>query len=339
MADNNGGGGLGIIGALAGITSNVLANEWEKEATEEQFQNQLGLSAANANMAIRNWKATNFAEQRRQMERAGLSVGLMYKQGGSQGVSATPPGQIQKRNVIPMDVNSAMQMQFQAQQLRLQQQQTEANVKNTNADTNLKNVQAQNQAAGGIEYEGKAATIENLKQQTENAKLQNELGQFEKTIKEVSANIAQETERDIIYQIKAAGSKMMDEARSAYAQANVDQATQDERIKQIEQTTKEQAMRMIIMKLSGDKLVMETEETAQRISQITAEIEKTIKETENVDAKTANEKQKILLDKIASDFMYGDEAKAIRAFTAARQVMGMWGPKVEKFNPAKGGKR
>lgn len=331
---------MGLISGYMNIISNGISNEWEKEASKEQYERQVELSRLQSGMALENWKRTNFEEQRRQLEKAGLSVGLMYKQGaGQSGVSVTPPGQMQKRNVIPLDINSAIQAQLQAKQLELQAQQTRANVANTEADTNLKNVQAKNQSEGGIEYEGKAATIENLKQQTENKAIEADIMNYQREQERIQTNIDKETERDIIYQQKAAASELMDKARSAYAQANVDQATQDERIKQMEQTTKEQAMRMIIMKLSGDKLVMDTEETAQRISKITAEIENLIKEGANLDAKTLNEKQRLILEKLANDFMYGDEAKAIRAFSAARQVMGMWGPKVEKFNPAKGGKR
>lgn len=313
--------GIGLLSAYTDLWSKGVQNEWEKEATEEQMRNQIRLSQINKGMALDSWKRTNFPEQRRQMEEAGLSVGMMYNKGGGMGISSTPPGQISKRNVAPLDFTSSIQAGLQAKQLELQEKQIEANVKNTEADTTLKEQEAQQKGEGGIEYEGKAATIENLKQQTENAKLQNEINQFEKTIKEVAANVAQETERDMVYQIKAAYSKLQDEARSAYAQANVDQATQDERIKQIQQTTKEQALRMLIMKLSGDKLVMETEETAQNITKLTGEIDKLIKETENVEARTANEKQKLVLDKIANEFMYGDEARAIRLIRAYKDTV------------------
>lgn len=313
--------GMGLMSAYTNIISNAISNEWEKEATEEQYRNQLRLSQQNAGMAVENWKRTNFEEQRRQMEKAGLSVGMMYNKGGGQGVSSTPPGQISKRNVVPLDFTSSIQAGLQAKQIELQEKQVEANVANTQADTTLKKQEAEQKGEGGIEYQGKAATIEQLKQQTENAQLQNEINQYEKTIKEVEAKVTQETERDMVYQVKGATSKLLDEARSAYAQANIDQATQDERLKQIEQTTKEQALRMLIMKLSGDKLVMETEETAQNITKLTGEIDKLVKETENVDARTANEKQKLVLDKIANEFMYGDEARAIRLIRAYKDTV------------------
>ena len=325
------------MAGFTNIISNAISNEWEKEASQEQYERQLGLSANNAAIAMRNWKATNFAEQRRQMERAGLSVGLMYGKGGGQGgVSSTPPGQIQKRNVVPLDVNSAIQASLQQQQLKLQQQQIEANVKNTEADTKLKEQEVQQKAEGGIEYESKAATIENIKKQTENKAMETEIMEYEKEIKRIEANIANETERDIVFQQKAAASKLMDEARSTYTKANIDQATQETQIELIRQNAKEQTLRMLVMKLSGDKLIMDTEETQQKISKLSGEIDLLLKEGENIDARTANEKQKLLLDKIANEFLYGDEAKAIRLINAYRSIFpGISKKGAENLNKAK----
>jgi len=302
--------GLGILDAVGGIVSSGISNEWEKEASREQYLRQLVLSGQNAGLALQNWERTSFAAQRAQMEKAGLSVGLMYKQGGGQGVSSTPPGQISKRNVVPMDVQGAMQTAIATEQLKLQKQQIEANVNNTNADTELKKIDAGQKT--GVDLQTKEATLENIKQQTENKAIESNILTYEQEMKRIEQNIAQETEKDIVYQAKANASKLMDEARSAYAKANIDQTTQKTQIEMIKQNAREQVLRMGIMKLSGDKIVMETDETRREIRKLDQEIQKVIAETENIDQKTANEKKQIILNQIANDFMYGDEAKAIR---------------------------
>lgn len=305
--------GMGLLAGYTNIISNAISNEWEKEATEEQYQNQIGLSTVNANNAFEIWRRTNFEEQRRQMEKAGLSVGLMYGKGGGQGgVSSTPPGQIQKRNVVPLDVNSAIQASLQEQQLKLQQKQTEAQVANTNADTKLKEIEAGRKTEGGIEYQTQEATIENLKQQTQNKAIEKEILEYQRDITEIDKSVKQDTEREIVYQVAMATKKLESEARSAWTKANVDQATQQTSIDQIRQTAKEQVLRMLLMKLTGDKTEVETAEGRARIREIGKRIEKYVAEIENTDQKTANEKKDILLREMATQFMYGDQAEVLR---------------------------
>lgn len=97
------GGGLGLLGGLFGggdsrkDQERLMEKAWEYEKKGMGMQYNYGLLAANAaqqrNMEM--WNQTNFGAQRKHMEDAGLSVGLMYGGGGqgavSQGGQATQP--------------------------------------------------------------------------------------------------------------------------------------------------------------------------------------------------------------------------------------------------------
>lgn len=85
----------GAIGALTGINSQKnrkkeMEQAWEYEKKGMALQYQYGQQAAEAaqdrNQAM--WDYTNFERQREHMENAGLSVGLMYGNGGAQAASS-----------------------------------------------------------------------------------------------------------------------------------------------------------------------------------------------------------------------------------------------------------
>lgn len=85
----------GAIGTLTGINSQKnrekeMKQAWEYEkkgmALQYQYGQQAAEAAQNRNQAM--WDYTNFERQREHMENAGLSVGLMYGNGGAQAASS-----------------------------------------------------------------------------------------------------------------------------------------------------------------------------------------------------------------------------------------------------------
>ena len=84
-------GGLGLLGGLFKRNNNGLKNQqklmqqaWEYEKEGMGLQYNYGQQAADAEYRrnLQMWKDTNFGAQRDEMEKAGLSVGLMFiKQG------------------------------------------------------------------------------------------------------------------------------------------------------------------------------------------------------------------------------------------------------------------
>lgn len=97
------GGGLGLLGGLFGNGNStkqqkeLMDRAWEYEKEGMGMQYQYGQMAAKEAQKrnLEMWESTNFEQQRKHMENAGLSVGLMYGGGGqgavSQGGQATQP--------------------------------------------------------------------------------------------------------------------------------------------------------------------------------------------------------------------------------------------------------
>ena len=118
--------GLGLLGGLLGGGSNtkdqqkLMQQAWEYEKEGMGLQYNYGQQAADAEYKrnLQMWKDTNFGAQRREMEDAGLSVGLMYGNGGGSaastaGGSATQPS---APNTNPVEV--ALQQESMGLQLK-----------------------------------------------------------------------------------------------------------------------------------------------------------------------------------------------------------------------------
>lgn len=132
------GGGLGLLGGLFGGGSNTKEQErlmekaWEYEKEGMGIQYQYGQAAANAAQQrnLEMWNQTNFEAQRKHLENANLSVGLMYGGGGqsvsSQGGAATQPSG-------PTSNPVAMALQFQG--IEQQNKQIEAQNRLMTAET------------------------------------------------------------------------------------------------------------------------------------------------------------------------------------------------------------
>ena len=88
-------GGLGLLGGLFkgnnGFKNQqkLMQQAWEYEKEGMGLQYNYGQQAADAEYKrnLQMWKDTNFGAQRAEMEDAGLSVGLMYGNGGGQAAS------------------------------------------------------------------------------------------------------------------------------------------------------------------------------------------------------------------------------------------------------------
>ena len=89
------------------------------------------------------WKDTNFGAQRAEMEKAGLSVGLMYGNGGGQAASTSGGDGMQPNGPKMNPVEAALQQQAMGLQLK----QIEAQNKLANAET-TKTLAEANKIAG-----------------------------------------------------------------------------------------------------------------------------------------------------------------------------------------------
>lgn len=171
-------GGAGrIIGAATGFKNllGLSGGNWEDQM-EQQFQNEkemMGLqNQYNQAMAQANhernkqmWDYTNFENQRAHLENAGLSIGLMYGNGGAGGAS-TAGGQ---GSGPGNPGTNAVGMGIQAKALELQNKQIESQIAMNIAQTEKTSAEAKKIA--GADTKQAEANTENLIQATNNEKI------------------------------------------------------------------------------------------------------------------------------------------------------------------------
>lgn len=226
-----------IIAGLAMILVEVLGSAANKKSQREQQQRlidqqknaQNEQSLFNQGLALDTWDKTNIPEQVRQIRESGLNVGLMYEGKGGSGTTVSQPGQVQgamadaKGLDLSGALGSGMGMGMEAQMQREQ-------IKNIQADTEKKKVEADN--LKGIDLEKKGAEITNIEQTTTNAKLQAKLMELDRQIKEVDLNVKGESKDAIIETLEAQKDKLKAEAKKEGIAANVAEGTQKEQIEQ-----------------------------------------------------------------------------------------------------------
>lgn len=159
-------GALGLFGNLFGkkepSKEELMKQAWEYEKEGMALQYQYGQQAANAEYQrnLDMWKATSYGAQTREMEKAGLSKGLMYGNGGGQAASTAGGDGMQPSGPRMNPVEAALQQQAMGLQLK----QIEAQNKLANAET-AKALAEANKIAGvdtkGQELSNKWQEIEN----------------------------------------------------------------------------------------------------------------------------------------------------------------------------------
>lgn len=142
------GGGLGLLGGLFKKNNNGLKNQqklmqqaWEYEKEGMGLQYNYGQQAADAEYKrnLQMWKDTNFGAQRAEMESAGLSVGLMYGNGGGSAASTAGGSATQPSGPKANPVELALQqeaMGLQLKQIEAQNRLASAQTAKTLAEAN-----------------------------------------------------------------------------------------------------------------------------------------------------------------------------------------------------------
>lgn len=223
MGENK--GTLGMIAApAAGLAGDIIGMLGQRKREERAMKNQeklMGIQRKNqeilnsqgAKLARENWDYTNYENQRKHLEAAGLNAGLLYGQsggggstlasgsgGGASGGGAPAPQ--------PMEIGSALQNAATAANIELMK----ANAKKANAEA---------EATAGYEAEKAGASTELTKAQ--------------KAYQEGLNKMQNATLDEQIDGIKAIADKQQSEARSALVAANKDEQTQNSEIARIKQ--------------------------------------------------------------------------------------------------------
>lgn len=278
-------GGLGLLGGLFKRNNNGFKNQqklmqqaWEYEKEGMGLQYNYGQLAADAEYRrnLQMWKDTNFGAQRDEMEKAGLSVGLMYGGGGGQAASTAGGDGMQPSGPKMNPVEAALQQQAMGLQLK----QIEAQNRLASAET-AKTLAEANKIAG---VDTKGQDLDNKWQEIENRIQLSKENIAESNITEAAANAKKAVE---LWKQEALNTKYLDE-------------TQKERV------TKLVAEIALLQKEGAvqDSIVDVNYNTARKIEK---EVENFYYDmiTKRMSAEAAKEQAAAMIDKIAKDYELG----------------------------------
>ena len=134
--------GIGLGGAAA-IGQAMYGQSQAQQNQQQQVQDQRELMELASNLNYQNWIKTNYAAQVEQMKKAGLNVGMIYKNGGGGGtLGGASTGSASKADTIPMDIsnaitqNRAIESQIKLNEAQAKKLEVEAN-KTAGVDTDL----------------------------------------------------------------------------------------------------------------------------------------------------------------------------------------------------------
>lgn len=190
----------GLIGLFSGSTSSGENAEtaWRYEQKAMALQNQYNEQMAQSNQqrAKEMWDYTNVENQRKHLENAGLSVGLMYGNGGTMQAS-TSGGQ--GSGVSGMKMNP-VEAALQAKALGIQMQQVQSQTALNAASAAKQVVEAEK--IKGVDTDAVKVSIENVVAQTNNEKAKNELIYAQKRMTDIQADLANASIEEIGWNIK-----------------------------------------------------------------------------------------------------------------------------------------
>lgn len=179
--------GMMAAGGATGAAQGAVQNKQNKNLME--LQAKLNERAADANQERNKemWDYTNYGNQRKHMEDAGLNVGLMYGQGGAGGGTAGG-AQAQGVGLQKSEIgNMSMQGQAMGLQMNMQKKQVDniaAETEGVKIENEIKEVELKNKEKEvGLNLQGTQLDndIKNLNK--EYAKFNNEIAEQNKYIK------------------------------------------------------------------------------------------------------------------------------------------------------------
>lgn len=141
---------------------------------EQQIRGQKEMGKFNIEQQMELWNRTNAAAQMQHYKKAGLNPALMYGTSGAGGSTAAATGSVTAGTADPRagGIHTGMNIMMPAQLELLR-----AQARNLDADTAKKS---------GVETDLGRTTIEQLKAQTSNIKVQTAIAEIDKTIKEIT---------------------------------------------------------------------------------------------------------------------------------------------------------
>lgn len=282
-------------------------NQQKKLMAQEYKYNQKG-AEEDQRRAMEMWENTNYHAQRAQMEKAGLNVGLMYE---SQGGGGSTMGAGTGGDVTGGHAPAGGGEQGMGAQLGMQLELMKAQKENIEADT--ANKQATSTKTAGVDTDVAMEGLRKLAQETKNEKVKGAILGYERDLKENSAMISDATFNMQLETIKKNYDKLVAEVINEQTDAEVNASTRNNQIEQIKLAT-------VAAKLANNLTSAETTETKAKTRKIAAEILNMQQQRAQDNYKLTQDDQRILLDKIRTEFGAGEEAQWIRRIETAAKV-------------------
>lgn len=228
---------LGMIAGLASVGASIYGSIRAKKAAKEQHERNKELQDRANESQKKMWEETNYSDQRRHMEKAGLNPGLLYGMGGTGGAttgagSAGSAGMENQPNMGMYDMAAAAN----------QKKMTEAQVElaKTQADKN----KAEAEKIRGVDTEeSKARTIdltqgvENKKAQEQLTRAQQQLTGLQSKIAETQGKLDEQAFGDRLREIQWTADRAYNENEIASNEAFVLEQTKWDRVEQITKAT------------------------------------------------------------------------------------------------------
>lgn len=229
----------GAIGTIMGLALEKHNDQrqlnQQQKLQDLQIKGNEQLTDYNYAKQLDIWHATSYPEQVKMMEEAGLSPALMYGMGGGGGTTAN----INTGNVSGAEapkggheVADEQGMGIQMMQQNMQLALLKAQKDNIDADTANKKAQAAKTA--GIDTDVAKATIGKITADTGNIQVDTTLKQIETKLQQVNYDFAQASMTDRLDLIAQQARTETGKATQALVQGNIDEATKQTKIKQIQ---------------------------------------------------------------------------------------------------------
>ncbi|AXH75319.1 MAG: DNA pilot protein [Microviridae sp.] len=202
----------------------------QQKLQDLQISGEKQMTDYNMSKQLQMWKDTNYPAQVDQLKQAGLNPGLLY---GMSGGGATTTGNA-NGNVQGAEAPKGGAEVLQEQSMGIQLQLLQAQKANIEANTNKTNVEAQKTA--GVDTEKTKTETASLAQGIKNQKAQEKYTEAQTTLSEIQADIQGSEINDIKAAIKYGMRKLYSEMKSQEITQNVDEQTQNTKIKQAQAT-------------------------------------------------------------------------------------------------------
>ena len=218
--------GMGLLGIGLNQMGNQNQMQQQQQLMNQQMQNQQMLNLQNQSIQQQNWDYTNYGNQVKHMENAGLNVGLMYGMGGGGGQSmggggGSAAGGNAPQNTTPQIMGSLLQAQQIASQVALN-------------DAQAKKINAETTKISGVDTANVTADTALKGMTTKNAEVQNTIGN--------------RSLEDVLDSIKANRDKAVAESSTAITGADVSATTKNSQIAKINAEAINEAFKLGVMK-------------------------------------------------------------------------------------------